>query len=857
MANAYYNYSGNFIPGTLARAEAVSAEFSSVATGFSKLSIQGIDTGTTNHYVFTTPGYPVAAYQDGNNVQFKALNSNTGPSDVNVNSIGVIPLLRFNGSPLIAGDISAGAWYTAIYEVAFGGFTIVSPAAYATFAGSISLAVPPNKVGLVAAAGVSTAAAPIDVTFAIDQAIAPTWTGAHKWTGHALQVGSPAGGDNGAGNVNVTGGFYVNNVLVASGAIVTSIAGTANQIAASSSTGAVTLSMPQNIVIPTPASGIALTVTGVSGGSVSALSVTSAPGTAPASVDIGRIISINNSGTAGGDPRLLDIGQVGANAFLRPVLSGAGPASAGLQIVTSSGGTTFAAAGNVTISAPSSGVGLTVTGVAGASAAQFLTTGVQIGSPTGGDKGSGTLNVASNLYVNNVAVSTAVGANPSVNVTLSVQNGSATTFMRSDAAPALSQSIAPTWTGLHTFTNASAITVAGDAGSTYGAQWKMRNDAAGATNINKSFRINPTGAYEIINSAFSAVLYSLTDAGNVSISAPSSGVALSVTGVAGSSAAQFLTTGVQVGSPTGGDKGSGTINVASNFYINGTALTSGVSSVTGTANQVTASPTTGAVVVGLAQNVIIPTPATGVALTLTGLSTSAGLQINGASGGSQGSLRIDDTSTAGPLVFLSTSSSAHSYLGSSKATPIAGNLADFGLVVTAGAVVIATEPVSTPITAVTILRTGGVIVGAATDQGAGTLSALTQLYVGTVPMYRTGTFTGTITGCTTSPTGTCTYTIDGNSVTLFIPSFTGTSNSTALTMTGLPTAIQPVAITSNCTIVLTDNSIAVAGLAQVAPGSGTITFFRDVLATGAFTASGFTAAGTKGMSSASFTYLLL
>lgn len=212
MANGYYNYSGNFIPGTLARAEAVSAEFSSVATGFSKLSIQGIDTGLTNAYVFTTPGYPVAAYNDGNNVQFKALNSNSGPSTVNVNGIGVVPLLRFNGNPLVGGDISAGAWYTAIYEVAFGGFTIVSPAAYATFAGTISLAVPPNKVGLVAAAGVSTAAAPIDVTFAIDQNIAPTWTGAHKFTGHALQVGSPTGGDNGAGNVNVAGGFYVNGI---------------------------------------------------------------------------------------------------------------------------------------------------------------------------------------------------------------------------------------------------------------------------------------------------------------------------------------------------------------------------------------------------------------------------------------------------------------------------------------------------------------------------------------------------------------------------------------------------------------------------------------------------------------------
>lgn len=47
---------------------------------------------------------------------------------------------------------------------------------------------------------------------------------------------------------------------------------------------------------------------------------------------------------------------------------------------------------------------------------------------------------------------TPTGANPSVSITLSTQNGSATTFMRSDGAPALSQSIAPTWTGVHTFT---------------------------------------------------------------------------------------------------------------------------------------------------------------------------------------------------------------------------------------------------------------------------------------------------------------------------------------------------------------------------------------------------------------------
>lgn len=48
------------------------------------------------------------------------------------------------------------------------------------------------------------------------------------------------------------------------------------------------------------------------------------------------------------------------------------------------------------------------------------------------------------------------GANPTASVGLSATNGSAATFMRSDAAPALDQSIAPTWTGRHTF-NVSPI----------------------------------------------------------------------------------------------------------------------------------------------------------------------------------------------------------------------------------------------------------------------------------------------------------------------------------------------------------------------------------------------------------------
>jgi hypothetical protein len=55
--------------------------------------------------------------------------------------------------------------------------------------------------------------------------------------------------------------------------------------------------------------------------------------------------------------------------------------------------------------------------------------------------------------------SAVVGANPSQSVGTSAVNGSATTFMRSDAAPALSQAIVPTWTGAHTFANKLSLSL--------------------------------------------------------------------------------------------------------------------------------------------------------------------------------------------------------------------------------------------------------------------------------------------------------------------------------------------------------------------------------------------------------------
>lgn len=55
-------------------------------------------------------------------------------------------------------------------------------------------------------------------------------------------------------------------------------------------------------------------------------------------------------------------------------------------------------------------------------------------------------------------------ANPSVSIGLAAQNGTAVTFMRSDAAPALSVAITPTWTGAHTFS--AGLSAAGLASTT-------------------------------------------------------------------------------------------------------------------------------------------------------------------------------------------------------------------------------------------------------------------------------------------------------------------------------------------------------------------------------------------------------
>lgn len=192
------------------------------------------------------------------------------------------------------------------------------------------------------------------------------------------------------------------------------------------------------------------------------------------------------------------------------------------------------------------------------------TRGIKVGATvTGSYQGLDTIN-AVGLYVQGVTVSTAVGANPSASVGLTAVNGSAVTWMRSDGAPALSQSITPTWTNPHIFTNTSQTPVTikttganqtiplvdcGTAGKQ--SLWSF----ADATVVKWYIGKESDNSFIISNGAVNVMQAAPTSAG---------------------------TQGIIVGTAvTGGYKGINTIN-AVGLYIGGVAVTAaGITALTG------------------------------------------------------------------------------------------------------------------------------------------------------------------------------------------------------------------------------------------------------------------------------------
>lgn len=143
----FFDASGNRISdGVTARAADVNTLRDEVGAGFDLLPDvaninsgtvnYAVDTGVVNAYLVSLPQAP-ASYTDGLHVVMRPLNTNTGASTINVNSLGVKSIRGTDSAALQAGYISAGVPCELRYSTATGYFHL-SPnsAAAATSAAS-------------------------------------------------------------------------------------------------------------------------------------------------------------------------------------------------------------------------------------------------------------------------------------------------------------------------------------------------------------------------------------------------------------------------------------------------------------------------------------------------------------------------------------------------------------------------------------------------------------------------------------------------------------------------------------------------------------------------------------------------
>jgi len=88
----------------------------------------GPDTGAADAYAVTVAP-AISVYADGLTIEFKAANSNTGASTINVSTLGVKDIKQSDGSALTAGMVRSGAIHILIYNSTAGYFQLVNKAA--------------------------------------------------------------------------------------------------------------------------------------------------------------------------------------------------------------------------------------------------------------------------------------------------------------------------------------------------------------------------------------------------------------------------------------------------------------------------------------------------------------------------------------------------------------------------------------------------------------------------------------------------------------------------------------------------------------------------------------------------------
>ena len=119
--------------------------------------------------------------------------------------------------------------------------------------------------------------------------------------------------------------------------------------------------------------------------------------------------------------------------------------------------------------------------------------------------------------------------------------------------------------------------------------------------------------------------------------------------------------------------------------------------------------------------------------------------------------------------------------------------------------------------------------------------------------YATGTFTVTLTGMSPAVTGTASYVIIGNTITLYLPTLTGTSNAAGKGLSGIPALIRPT--TGQQWFVTVVDSTLTSNVGRLTIGTdGTATLYIVTPATGALTTT-FTATGTFTLPPITATYV--
>ena len=160
--------------------------------------------------------------------------------------------------------------------------------------------------------------------------------------------------------------------------------------------------------------------------------------------------------------------------------------------------------------------------------------------------------------------------------------------------------------------------------------------------------------------------------------------------------------------------------------------------------------------------------------------------------------------------------------------------------------------------AMRITSAGNLLIGVTTANGSGaslqTKDGLTfpatqvaSADPNTLDDYREASYTGTATGLTTAPTGIFTFVRAGGLVVMDIPTIIGESNSTAFTVTGMPTTCRPVSA-RRVVVRGQDNGVGIFGLVTIG-ADGVITMSPSP-ATGAL----FAASGSKGVAQTTVTY---